>query len=58
MGLLHQDTTDQIIKAFYSVYNKLGYGFLEKVYENAMMIEFRGSFLRIDLNSNSDGTQI
>ncbi len=39
MGLLHQDTTDQIIKAFYNVYNKLGYGFLEKVYENAMMIE-------------------
>lgn len=27
------------IKAFYNVYNKLGYGFLEKVYENAMMIE-------------------
>lgn len=39
MGLLHQDTTDQIIKAFYNVYNKLGYGFLEKVYENAIMIE-------------------
>jgi GxxExxY protein len=26
---------------FYKVYNKLGYGFLEKVYENAMEIEFR-----------------
>jgi GxxExxY protein len=26
---------------FYKVYNKLGYGFLEKVYENAMMVEFR-----------------
>jgi len=25
---------------FYRVYNNLGYGFLEKVYENAMMIEF------------------
>jgi GxxExxY protein len=35
----HSDITDQIIKAFYSVYNGLGYGFLEKVYENAMMIE-------------------
>lgn len=31
--------TDQIIKIFYKVYNKLGYGFLEKVYENALMIE-------------------
>ena len=39
MGLLHNDTTDKIIRAYYNVYNKLGYGFLEKVYENAMMIE-------------------
>ena len=35
------ELTEKIIKIFYSVYNKLGYGFLEKVYENAMMIEFR-----------------
>jgi GxxExxY protein len=35
----HSDVTDKIIKAFYIVYNKLGYGFLEKVYENSMMIE-------------------
>lgn len=33
--------TDRIIKIFYRVYNKLGYGFLEKVYENALMIEFK-----------------
>ena len=33
------DITDQIIKAFFTVYNSLGYGFLEKVYENAMLIE-------------------
>ena len=33
--------TEKIIKIFYKVYNTLGYGFLEKVYENAMMIEFR-----------------
>lgn len=35
----YSDKTDKIIKAFYNVYNKLGYGFLEKVYEHAMMIE-------------------
>jgi GxxExxY protein len=35
----HTEITDKIIKAFYTVYNKLGYGFLEKVYENSMMIE-------------------
>ncbi|MEE9618098.1 MAG: GxxExxY protein [Anaerolineae bacterium] len=30
-----------IIKAFYKVYNALGYGFLEKVYRNALVIELR-----------------
>ena len=35
----HTEITEKIIKAFYTVYNKLGYGFLEKVYENSMMIE-------------------
>jgi len=39
--MLHEDKTDKIIKAFYKVYNKLGYGFLEKVYQNAMLIELR-----------------
>ena len=34
--MLHADITDQILKAFYKVYNSLGYGFLEKVYENAL----------------------
>jgi len=35
----YKELTDRIIKIFYKAYNKLGYGFLEKVYENAMMIE-------------------
>ena len=38
---IHSDSTEKIIKAFYNVYNKLGYGFLEKVYENAMLIELK-----------------
>ena len=38
--LKYKALTEKIIKIFYDVYNKLGYGFLEKVYENAMMIEF------------------
>ncbi len=37
----HSDITAVIIKAFYKVYNTLGYGFLEKVYENALLIELR-----------------
>jgi len=35
----HSEITEKIIKAYYNVYNKLGFGFLEKVYENSMMIE-------------------
>ncbi len=41
MKLLHEETTRIVIKAFYNVYNKLGYGFLEKVYENALSNELR-----------------
>ncbi|GAB2598944.1 GxxExxY protein [Spirosoma areae] len=37
----HSDITQLILKCFYKVYNTLGYGFLEKVYENAMCIELR-----------------
>jgi GxxExxY protein len=37
----HKDLTDRIIKAFYVVYNNLGYGFLEKVYVNALLFELR-----------------
>ena len=35
------DVTNLIIKAYYNVYNTLGFGFLEKVYENSMMIELK-----------------
>jgi len=37
----YKELTEKIIEIFYRVYNKLGYGFLEKVYEKAMMIEFK-----------------
>ena len=34
-------STELIIKCFYKVYNTLGYGFLEKVYEKALILELR-----------------
>ncbi len=43
----HQELTEKIIKAFYNVYHGLGYGFLEKVYENAMAIEMRKLSLNV-----------
>ncbi len=38
-GYLFKDLTSRIISGFYKVYNTLGFGFLEKVYENALKIE-------------------
>ncbi|MBP6872770.1 MAG: GxxExxY protein [Bacteroidales bacterium] len=37
--MLERDLSNQIIRSFYKVYNTLGYGFLEKVYENALYLE-------------------
>ena len=36
---LHSDLSGKVLQAFYKVYNTLGFGFLEKVYENAMKVE-------------------
>ena len=36
---LHENLSKSILKVFYEVYNELGYGFLEKVYQNAMYFE-------------------
>ena len=35
----YEEITEKIIQAFYKVYNTLGYGFLERVYLNALFIE-------------------
>lgn len=37
----HNELTENIIGAFYTVYNQLGFGFLEKVYERALLIELK-----------------
>jgi GxxExxY protein len=47
--MLHGEITDLILKAFYKVYNTLGYGFLEKVYENSMAIELRRMGVPVEL---------
>lgn len=39
--ILHEELTSQILAAFFTVYNRLGAGFLEKVYENALVIELQ-----------------
>lgn len=44
----HEEITEKIIQAFYKVYNTLGYGFLEKVYLNAMYIELTSMGFKAD----------
>jgi GxxExxY protein len=39
--LLHKELTEKIIGAAYEVYNLLGHGFAEKVYENALAFELK-----------------
>ncbi|MDT8325005.1 MAG: GxxExxY protein [Bacteroidota bacterium] len=46
--MLHGEITQRIIRAFYDVYNTLGYGFLEGVYENALMLALEASGMRVD----------
>lgn len=38
---LYKEETDEILEAFYEVYNTLGYGFLERVYQNALYQELK-----------------
>jgi GxxExxY protein len=39
MALVHEEITEAIIGAAFEVYNVLGYGFLERVYQRAMQVE-------------------
>ena len=48
MNLLHKNITDIILKSYYKVYNNLGYGFLEKVYENTLLYELRNHGLNCE----------
>jgi GxxExxY protein len=45
---LYQDLTAEIIRGFYTVYNNLGYGFLEKVYERALKYELEKSGFQVE----------
>lgn len=48
-NLKHKEITDKILHAFFKVvYPALGFGFLEKVYENAMVIALREMGLKVE----------
>ena len=48
----HSDITKRIINAYCQVYSQLGYGFLEKVYERAMMLELPKQGLKCNNQKN------
>ena len=45
----HEAITNRIIQAFFKVYNTLGYGFLEKVYRNALCCELKELGLKVSM---------
>lgn len=53
-NLKYRDLTATIIKCFYSVYNELGSGFLEKVYENAFCYELQQNGLFVETQKKID----
>jgi GxxExxY protein len=46
--ILHKELSESILKVFYEVYNELGYGFLEKVYQNAMYLELKSQGFKVE----------
>ena len=47
-SILHKELTKSILKIFYDVYNELGYGFLERVYQNALFYELKESGFKVE----------
>lgn len=54
MEYLHEKLTSDIIKCFYKVYNTLGYGFLEKVYEKSLFIELTKNKFKVERQKKID----
>ena len=52
--MLHGTITEKILRAYYRVYNRLGYGFLERVYENALFIACRDEGLDVRRQAKID----
>jgi len=52
MELQHKDVTEAIIGAAFEVYNVLGYGFLEKVYQRAMQVELRARGFKAEIEAD------
>lgn len=47
-GLKHRELSQTVIGVFFEVYNELGHGFLESVYQKAFELALRAKGLRVD----------
>ena len=54
MELLQKELTDKLIAGYYDVYNTLGYGFLEKVYQNSLYIELISRGFEVEAQKQID----
>ena len=52
--MLHGDLTDKIVGACYRVYDRLGFGFLESVYQNAVANELRRNAIAFERECSID----
>lgn len=46
--LLYKELTDKIINVYFDVYNELGFGFLEKVYQNSLYFELKSRGFKVE----------
>ncbi|MEA4937947.1 MAG: GxxExxY protein [Paludibacter sp.] len=52
--MIREELTDRIIGAFYKVYNELGFGFLENVYQNALYLELTNEGFSVEAQKPID----
>lgn len=52
--MIREELTDRIIGAFYKVYNELGFGFLENVYQNALYLELTNEGFSVEAQKPVD----
>lgn len=53
-GLIDESLTEKVIGSFFAVYNELGHGFLEQVYENALAFALREAGLDVVQQASID----
>jgi len=47
-SLKHRELTEKIIGSFYDVYNELGHGFLESVYQQALTVALNAAGMKVE----------